>query len=412
MGEAGPDSVVRPATSRLRDFDGRWLTAGIVALYFATVWICGARTDSVRVWDQVGVEVHSLRFADLRFLTAAVETHRAGGDPRVFNRCDPRLRRFNYPRIWLGLSKFNIGAEQTVPGGFLLATIFYIAVFFVAGRIAVAEGVVYALLLCSPAAILAVERGNIDLVIFPLIVLAALQFEAKRGVYWSYLPVTLASILKLYPVCAFALALRERRRYAFGIIALCFAAVAVYFYCIRGDIALMNAATPQIKEISYGRRVLFQELASRKLRVYVQLWSELGVISAVGLGAIGQRFIRMPSLSTRGGPLLTTGAAIYAGTFAMLNSFNYRMIFLLLLIPQLLEWLKHRRSRAPAAFALFAIFYAMLFASAKYRFFFILKEAANWTVFVFCIWILFSLAAEAALRLSRPCTSGGHAVAS
>jgi hypothetical protein len=380
--------------------DGRWAAAGMVTGVLIAVYILGKQTDFVSVWARLGVEHIWPPFADMRFLTSALEAHRARVNPYVSSPFDPLLRPLNYPRAWLTLSAFGLGPRHTVAIALVLAAGFYTAMMFLVGRITVGQGLVYGVLLCSPPVMLGIERGNIDLVIFVLVTVAALTFDQKAGYYACYILVTLAAILKLYPVCGFAVGVRERRRRGFVVLALGLAVFAVYVYCIRADISFMVANTPQIKEISFGRRVLFEKLASMKLSVSVEGWSTLAVVASVVAALIISRVVKRPEFSAPASAAMTVGAGIYAGTFVAMNSFNYRLMFLLLLVPQLFAWGERRDAyRWVGKAFILIIIGAMLLASARYPQFFIPKEILNWSVFIFCVFVLICLSRDASLAL-------------
>src|SRR5207244_430522 len=393
-------SVWAKLHSNFKGLDGRWAAAGMVTGFLIAVYILGKQTDFVSVWARLGVEHLLPSFADMRFLTSALEAHRAGVNPYVSSPFDPWLRPLNYPRVWLTLSAIGLGARHTVVLALVLAAGFYTAMMFLVGRITVAPGLVYGVLLCAPAATLAVERGNIDLVIFVLLTVAALTFDYRTVSYASYVLLTLAAILKLYPVCGFAVGLRARLRRGLLLLAVGLAVFAVYVYCIRADIAFMVANTPQIKEISFGRRVLFEKLASMKLAVPVETGSRLAVVASIIMALIISSVVKRPEFSSPAGTAMAVGAGIYAGTFVAMNCFNYRLIFLLFLVPQLLAWGGRRDGyRWVGKAFILIITVAMLLASVRHPRFFIPKEILNWSVFIFCVFVLICLSRDASLAI-------------
>jgi len=399
------DSARRMAP-RFNLADGRWVALIMVALFLTVVCILASRMDSVRVWAWVGVEHLRPSFFDTRVITTGLDTYRLGGDPLVANRLDPWRRPMNYPRVWLGLARLGIAEKDTATLGILIACSFFAAMLLLMGRITAIEGAIYGMLLCLPAVTLGLERGNIDLVIFALLVVAALLFGQRAGTYGSYGLLTLATVLKLYPVCGFVIGLRERRRLGLALLVICVAASVFYFYWIRKDIALIARRTPQIKEISYGRRVLFQELAAWHFAVDIEAWSRIAVIGSVLLAVIASAVTKQLEFSSRAGTLMTMGAAIYAGSFAVMNNFDYRLIFLLFLIPQLLEWARRRDPyRWVGVASIVMIAGALLLANADTLQLplFILKEVLNWMAFIFCMVILLCLGKDAgSVLLSRP----------
>src|SRR5262249_34347434 len=145
-----------------------------------------------------------LWFGDLRNLTTAWECARRHVDVLPINPCDPWTRPTNYPRLWLAPSFLGLGQGSTFALGLLLVGLFLLAALAVIPPGAsVTFGAVYALALCSPAVMIGVQRGNVDLFIFVLIVLAVLLSRHGRpGLVASLALVCLAAVLKLFPIFA------------------------------------------------------------------------------------------------------------------------------------------------------------------------------------------------------------------
>lgn len=387
------------------NFDGRWITAGIVTAFFLILHVSATRTNPVTVWARIGVNHVTPSFADMRVITTGCETYRMGGDPLVSNPADPWHRPMNYPRIWLALCHLGLGPEHTAALAMALAAGFWAAMLLLVGRITVLQGLIYGVLLCSPPVMWAIERGNVDLLIFAPLAAAALLMDRAAGLY-CYLLITAASILKLYPMWACAVALRERRRRGFHLLALSIGALAVYGYCIHTDISLNLRTTPQIRWMSYGRKVLFQQLVEMKLTVPVELCSSLAVAGSVLTAAIVGCIAKRPPFSLRGGTMAAIGAGMYVGTFVALNNFHYRMIFLLFLLPQLLDWVaEHNSSRWLGIACIVTIGSAMLLASSNHPAFLIVKDVLNWLVFIICLFILTRLFMDAWSTLVKPSTT-------
>jgi hypothetical protein len=137
--------------------------------------------------------------------------------------------------------------------GTAIALCFYSAFLLFVGRLTFAQGAFCAVLAVSPAVMLGVERGNIDLIIFALIVAAV----SARGCL-PYALMFACACLKLYPICALAAALRDRcRRAVVGSLAIVIL-FAGYLLLIRRDLALISAATPRSYFRSFGCSVLFR----------------------------------------------------------------------------------------------------------------------------------------------------------
>ena len=78
---------------------------------------------------------------------------------------------------------------------------------------------------------------------------------------------------------------------------------------------------------------------------------------------------------------LQAGAFVYLGTFATVNSFDYRLVFLLLTLPQLIEWTcmpSHRLSSLAAITLIAAII--LLWVGSLSEWLNLWDELASWAV--------------------------------
>src|SRR5581483_612019 len=108
----------------------------------------------------------------------------------------PWQRPANYPHIWVWPTFLGLGPGDTYALGFVVGGVFLLAAVAVLPRAAgVLAGAVYGLALCSPAVMLGIQRGNVDLLLFALLVLAALL--ARRALVSGAL-VFVAAVLRLF----------------------------------------------------------------------------------------------------------------------------------------------------------------------------------------------------------------------
>lgn len=297
-------------------------------------------------WPDFGVPGGTgLYFLDLRFFTSAWECVRRGVDVIPVNPCDPNGRIFNYPRPWLVPAPLGFDQDDTVRLGKLLVAAFFASAFLAMGRPRLLGGLAWGAALCSPAVMLGVERGNPDLVIFCVVVWGVLLLRAGSTV-WRVLGhglLFLAAVLKLYPVLAWAPVLRQRRRRLVVGGAALVVGFGVYVLATLDDVRRIRRTAPREEAFAYGAPILGDEVGG----TFVVLL--LGAALALGLVVLARR--RRPDVADdaqRDLDLFLAGAATYVGTFAAGHNYNYRMVFLLLTLPQLLRW---SRGRAPVPFA-------------------------------------------------------------
>jgi Glycosyltransferase family 87 len=335
--------------------DGRLVVAAALACYFAAILAVSLATDEVDLWRYFGVLHITGPFEDMRVITSGWECTRRGIDVLAENPCDPFLRQMNYPRIWTELAPLGLGQGSTVALSLMAWAAFYFAVFLFVGRLTLGEGIIYAAALLSPSVMLGVASGNNDLLIFTLVAAAVAVFRTRRSVARaaSYGLLLLAAVLKLYPVFAFTVLLRQAPRRAALALAFTLLPFAVYVAATLDDLRLIDKGTPRPTRIAYGAAVLVKGVEERLAQIpgggiiaaspTRPVLYAVSLIVALGLAlrlAGRLRPIPIDAMADRTLDAFWAGASIYVGTFAVLGTnWDYRLVFLLLTIPQLLRWI-------------------------------------------------------------------------
>ncbi|HEY0758563.1 MAG TPA: hypothetical protein VGD59_04820 [Acidisarcina sp.] len=316
---------------------------------FATMFALEWRGDR-QIWDRVfTVPVMARPFADLSQVSAAVESIRHGLNPYVTNPYDMSQRRFIYPRVWLYLfAAAKITPQRIIEAGALVAILYLSAVSWLVWRQQQPwTSVFIGLAACSSAAAMAVERGNTDILIFCL-VLVAISIES-RGSTWILIA---ASILKVYPFFALLGEAAAGRRTRLLLLALPLAAAGILAQ--HGDFTHQENSIPHgygLKEIDVAMEkaspALKAGFAAHKLPFRL-LWAfVLATIAGSGvvLGAVLRaRTALLASSRWTYGFVLCTG--IFAGTFLVSTSYDYRLIFLIPMLPFLVDQARAGARRA------------------------------------------------------------------
>ena len=326
------------------------LRDGRTPLLFAAAVLGGlmallSGAERLLMWRQLGVLPLDRSFGDLRVVTSAWDCSRRGIDVLAANPCDPWSRAMNYPRIWLLPGAFGLGQSSTVIIGIALCAVFLLAVMILLGRLSQRQAVLYGVMLGSPAVLLAVERGNTDLLGFALCALGLVALH-RAGTSWTAVGVALilaATVLKLYPVFALAV-LVPRTRIAVAALVV----AAGYAVLTRGDLSLISQATPRPIFLSYGTGPVAAGIGLAPIIVAV------GIVLASGIIALVPKIRQMaretsPSLA---GDAFVAGAALFFGTFLIGSNWDYRLTMLLLCAPRLVEWMRSPSTRSVAAGAL------------------------------------------------------------
>ena len=280
----------------------------------------------VRTWASVHVPAMYPPFADMRAIQGAVISVEHGFNPRVSNLGDPWRRPFNYPTLWIAIGKT---LDLTNNKRFILICTALVACFAGICAFLIFRFPSFGLLasLVSTATLLGIERGNIDLLVFCLLLPAALWIPKR----WSPMPLLLATLLKLYPVFALS-ALFIRRQFRLFAASLA-VAVAIFGY-LWDQLAELRSTTPVYCLISYGVPSVTACFAVFRLPTWllVMTFAEFGYAMLVLAYYFSKSDAAKPRQETEFN-LMLVGAAIYIGTFLVVSNWDYRLIFLILCIP-------------------------------------------------------------------------------
>jgi hypothetical protein len=252
--------------------------------------------------------------------------------------------------VWLALRWFGLNQSHTVALALLFIILFLASILLLTGRVSLGRGSLVAVAVCSPSVMFAIERANVDIVVFTLMALAVLAWRIRSR--WadmaSPLVVLLAGTAKIYPVFALPAYLFMRRRTAAIATVACAVLFALYALVTIRDIQAVAAVAPQGEFHSFGARILPAAIYHRFIpdrwqggAITKQLLVILPLLAAAPLVWFpGRRRLPAPddSADTPNRLAFYAGSMIFLGTFAIGNNFDYRLVFLLLTLPQLFDW--------------------------------------------------------------------------
>ena len=323
--------------TKLMGWSPAWLVAiGMLTGYFALLLALGGH----EAWDELGVPPFTPGFLDLRSLTSGWDCAREGLGEWPDNPCDPLGRPENYPRIWIAASVLGLGQDDTYLIGSVLVVTFFAASIVVLPRQApVGHAVVYGFALSSPAVMLGVERGNVDLALFGLVVAAGLVMRhTPYGAPAASALVLVAAILKLFPIAAVIMLAGLPRRAAVINVASVTGIFTAYAAATFDDIQTINEVLPQTDDFTYGLHIFGAWLG--RLAGDGRVWDVFIIALTLGAAIATRRRLRerLQVGATQELDHFRAGAGIYIATFALGRSSDYRLVFVLLTIPLLVRW--------------------------------------------------------------------------
>lgn len=334
--------------------------AAIAAIAIALAIGFHLRGSVFGAWHLLRLPALTPLFADTRTITHSIDCLRSGQDPYTVRSFDPWQRVYNYPPIWLDLRYLGVTSQTSNLLGVIFATLSALAflVLFSARTWIAALLVFFAV--TSKAILFAVERGNTDQVIFFLLVASVFLIDRAlldRRPYFKSALIILLTVLKIFPVAAVAILVRNRKGALLALITAALSIAALVATCGH-RIAQVLANTPQESFVSFGALPCFLAVlrhAPEPLYAAVLQHPKIASLGALLLAALAvlagiyfrkylDRLLPPLDFDNTRGCIAVAGLAIFCVAFARGASFDYRLIFLLGAIAYLVQDLNKRIS--------------------------------------------------------------------
>lgn len=196
------------------------------------------------------------RFGDLNSFLHALDYFKKGGNP-YFDKLGDQIALYNYPsffRVFSLIPGFS-AANLRIIG----VSIIFLCLFFclkILNPTKILDYSIFAIVVFSPAFILAFERANTDLIVFIIISTSIVLY--KKQITSNSL-IVFAGLLKLFPVAGIANLLatpynRKRKILLFSFYCIVFCA---YLYIIKDEIILILKNTPyDINNFCFGLKII------------------------------------------------------------------------------------------------------------------------------------------------------------
>jgi hypothetical protein len=346
-------------------------------------------------------------FYDSRQFAWAAESYYKGYDPLQENPTNPRGHQLNYPRIWHLLFPLVVDDSRTNILGSIVVILFFfgIAIFWFSREFDNITYYILSIIILSPAVMLGVERSNIELILF-LILSLALTINYYSSIS-TFLLFIFASILKIYPVFGFAYLLKEDKKRFCTFFLSALGIFILYAFLSLNDFIQVYKTTPKLPGSSFGINVfwmglrhsrLFNLPISDNLILILKLLSYILAFLIVSATLFLSMRQKDKGLFMKGQHIdaFRVGACIYVGCFLTMNTVDYRLIFLIFTVPQLVSWLRNNKkgillvplvTLTAMVFSLWS-FFIMHFLGRKITF--VMEEVTNWVMLAGFLHLFFS----------------------
>ena len=319
--------------------------AAVAVLLAGSLYVFGYRDQYHTLLDAWGAAPFPFPFLDMHAVTSAVECHRRGFDVYVQNPCDALGRVHGYSPLWLWLSVLPISTAWDNALGLAAVVLFVTTLPFLPPGRGWWQTAVIALGTISSVVMFALERANVDVLIFMLAMLTVTL--TRRGTPFrilGYAVALLAGMLKFYPATLLILAVRERLGtfIAVGVVA---AGGIVAWFALDGAEIIRGMAnipaTQYFDEYVFGARDLpygAAQILGWPRPVATGLFAVLliGTVGmAVALARCADTGERLRRLTDAEATYLLAGCVLMIGCFLAAQNILYRSIFFLFVLPGL-----------------------------------------------------------------------------
>lgn len=303
-------------------------------------------------------------FMDWAWIPSVVECWNLGVNVYVDNTCYTMVPhgRHSYSPLWLRATFLPLGSVWVSPVGIALAVAFLLSLATLPPPRNRRDFMLTLLATLSSLTVFALERANVDVIIFLLALLGVhLWAGGLASRLCGYAVFTFAALLKFYPLVLLILALRERVRVFVPVCLAVVGALAAFVWTYRVELAAIGGNIPRgsyfmdlfgAVNFPFGLGSLGVRAAGwfgpldEAAATLVSSHAPRALLAALTAGALagaawlaGRRGVRtgLAGLPARESGALVAGAALLCGCFFTGQSLGYRGVFLLLVLPGLLS---------------------------------------------------------------------------
>jgi hypothetical protein len=331
----------------------RFLAPGLALLLLCVLALLYRADYAVylHLLDAYGAAPYRFPFVDSYTNLAALDCARNGVDVYVANPCDVVGWKFNYSPLLLLGTRLPIGRAATPAVGLGVDLLFLASLTLLPRPKQLAEQAVRIALTLSSATVYGLERANLDLFLFALIVAAA-ALLARPGMtrLLGYPLLVLATLIKFYPAVTLLVLAKERRRVAAAVVTGCCVVLGAFVAVCQHDILRALGSVPGGVYFGegFGAVNLPDGLAQLVLPATLGAWRQglgeaLWLASLLWLAFGARRWAIDPTLRERFVNLgeaerapLVVGALALVGCFLVTQNIYYRAVFILMVAPGLL----------------------------------------------------------------------------
>ena len=283
---------------------------------------------------------HGSKFQDLRYIFEYGEClNKISDNNCTFYENHP----FVYPQIWLLISKHINLFYGTI--FYLLFLFLYLIISIVTFKDINKKYIYHFLFFFSPASVLLIIRANNDIIIFILTYLLIILLKNNKFRFISFTLFIFSYLLKIYSIFLILIYFLKKKNFNIKNYFLLLIFIIFTYFFINEILEINKIYNKSTLVGSYSSEIIFDlfNYLNFKIKINTELFSRISLLIVIGLSFSKLNKITY-NISKENYLLFISGAIILVTSFFLSRTFDYKLIFILLIIPAIFEMKKKENS--------------------------------------------------------------------
>lgn len=266
---------------------------------------------------------------------------------------------FVYPQIWLLISKYINLFYGTI--FYLLLVFLYLIISIITFKDINKKYIYHFLFFFSPASIILIIRANNDIIIFLLTYLLIVLLKNNRFRVISFLLFLLSYLLKIYSIFLILIFFIKKKDFNIKNYFFLLIFIIVSYFFINEILEINKIYNKSKLVVSYSSGLIFDlfNYLNFKVKINTELFSRISLLIITVLSFSRLNKINY-NISNENYLLFISGAIILVTSFFLSRTFDYKLIFILLIIPAIFE-IKKKENSYLINIVIFCIFFTIWF---------------------------------------------------
>ncbi|NBN99678.1 MAG: hypothetical protein EBV19_10640, partial [Flavobacteriia bacterium] len=299
---------------------------------------------------------HGSKFQDLRYIFEYGDClNKISNNNCTFYENHP----FVYPQIWLLISKYINLFYGTI--FYLLFVFLYLIISIVTFKDINKKYIYHFLFFFSPASVLLIIRANNDIIIFILTYLLIILLKNNKFRFISFALFIFSYLLKIYSIFLILIFFLKKKDFNIKNYLLLLIFIILTYFFINEILAINKIYNKSKLVAAYSSGQIFDlfNYLNFRIKINTELFSRISLLIIIALSFSKLNKINS-NISKENYLLFISGAIILVTSFFLSRTFDYKLIFILLIIPAIFE-IKKRENSYLINIIIFCIFLIIWF---------------------------------------------------